>query len=233
MSSRFLAVCLLLALGFVPMGQPAQAQSPGGKLIPTPNSGRPNDPFFISGGGFQPNKDISISIFCPDWVQTYNGRYSYPTPVRTDGRGSFLAVKLYVFRPLAKKTPCTLYASDGANPLGAGVRFNIIPSTDSPVRAFPIRLRMARYLDHSRATVSTDVQGAPGALLTFVTTYGGGKETYKKRLPWTGHSKLHLPVPPGTPANGLVQVSAHGRLGALKGSAKTRFMARRLVVHTQ
>lgn len=233
---RVLISFLLVGLAVAPQ-RTALARQVSPQLIVTPDSGRgthlvypdghlTSDVFYLAGGGYPANKTIDIPIACPDWARSYNGRFTYH--VKTDRHGNFSGVKEYVFSPLVKPTPCTLYASRGDNPFEVSAPFTILANNQAPPQTFDITLRDRHATSGGKVLERVDVRAAPAAKLQFTERIPGlATARFHATLPWTGHAVIMRTIPYRSVPSGLVVISVRGRLGDLTGTTTMRYMLRR------
>lgn len=230
---RSVACLLLAAVAAAPWSGVANAQEQA-QLIATPGIGRPNDYFYLAGGGFPPNELVTVTMYCQDWTYNPYGRWSWPPlravpPLKANKFGNFAGSRLRVPTPLlVKRTPCVLRARQGDNPFGAAVEFKIVAAEDPlPPRAIDVKIRVRIVSSGGKITQVVDIQSAPGAVVHCTVTYPGmGPVKYTVSLPWTGHKvvRWQLPVHAGT--KGRAQLTVRAVLGDMEGRSKAQFAIR-------
>lgn len=219
---RPLVGLVLGVLLVVPGITPARAQA-GPTLISTPTFGRPNDVFYLAGGGFAPNQSLTVTMFCQDWWHSQYGHWSWTIPVNS--KGAFAAYRAQVPTPLlVQQTPCVIYARKDENPLGVGIPFHIMAAAMSyPVEPLPIHLSFHTQLQPSGAMELVRAQSAPGATLIFSACCRTSRSwSYHTRLPWNGRKLLRWWFP-GENKDERMLVTVQAQLGELTGETLTWF----------
>jgi hypothetical protein len=212
-------VVLALCIGLVP----ASAQAPAPKLVVFPNSGRPNDHFYLAGGGFPPAKKLDIFMFCPSpWHDSYGHWQLTTVPAARIKTGSFVGWRVQVPTPfVVQSTSCVIDSQYGSNPLGVLTTFKVIPSAKlGPGMAIAVRVRLG---SGSAGLDTVDVKSAPGAKIVLSLQYASGAVTkHSTVLPWTGHRVVRWRTSHaerGRP----VRMVVTSRLGSFSGQKIVRF----------
>jgi hypothetical protein len=226
-------VCVFaLQLCLAPRGKVAQAAI--SVLIARPTEGHSGDPFYVAGYGFRPNRQLAITMACPnywDWrVHLYGNIERVPGP-RTNAQGEFTRFKftaLNLRHDLA--SGCTIWADDGVNPWGPDVPglYTILrpnqrlASCDrricGSVAARPFRVR-AGFPEHLH------IAAWPGATATISIAYPGGRPLQRQvTLDVRGTGTLRLPVTSQIEQTTKVKVRVRFHLGQASGRAAAQFV---------
>lgn len=222
-------VCVLLSLAALAFGSVTTSAQAQPKLVVFPDSGRPNDAFFLAGNGFPSGHPLEVDMFCPNPFQDQYGQWKLRViPGRQIRHGSFAGVELHVPTPYFNQTniTCVIDTPYGYDPLGTPpARFRVLSRDQSaPTTTFPIAVRVRSA---SRVSDTIDVRSVPGSHLVFKVYYPGTTRLYRTQLPWTGHATLRWRVPRGVHSGLRVRMAVHGTLGSLVGDRSLRFFIRR------
>ncbi|HZS93293.1 MAG TPA: hypothetical protein VFA78_00715 [Chloroflexota bacterium] len=226
--------CLVLLL-WLP-GAAHATSNEGVSLGPTeitaePLDGHAGDPIYLSGTGFPKNTNLEITMVCPRILTpgyVNNTEIWYPGP-RTNSQGSFVGYKINAIKLTGmKSSPCTIYSSNGANPLGVDIpesyrifaRTQQLPSSATRMTA-AVRTSPAQAHGGQMETVSLS-QGWPGAYTTVYLKYGGLTLSKSLRLNASGAGRVRWQL---GHVRGAVsaRVSVRMRLGRYKGNGAQRF----------
>lgn len=212
--------CLIVSSYSIPaLGQ----TSP--RLIVSPAKGRPNDDFYLAGGGFPPSQPLTVTMYCRDWMYNANGRWSWTIPVGP--AGTFIRFHATVPTPLlVPETPCVIRARDGDNLFGVGVAFYIARADQPLQRQIPLKVQVKQGQDKGNPVEMVSVSSAPGARVMLHVLVADKNDAFGASLPWNGQTVMKVPLPRQSKA-ARAELRLNAKLGNLTSPQRVVWLALR------
>lgn len=235
---------LLVIAGALGVSTRATSTAEGlSQIIARPRLGHAGDAVFLAFSGFQPGKQLSLFMGCPDItdpraIQNHNTVFQLgPVP---DSQGNYAGFKLAPLtirglQPGQDSVPCRIYTVGqyGTGQFGPdlpGTYTVYAPGAPLPPGSYAIRGSINARPKRVRTGLAENIaidSGWGGALATVTVTYPHSKPLVirkSQKLNWKGEGSIRIRVGPATLQPGRVTIRVHFQLGPYHGDTHSSFV---------